>query len=369
MGLLGNDLKKGFYPTPDAVGEKLKSILDFGNEEEKNYCHRILDPCAGTGEILQKLSPRNDKVQTYAIELDDRRFSEVLEKEFSHALHSAYENVISTNDCFSLVYNNPPYNDELVTVGSTTLKRKSSMEIDFFERAHRQLMNNGIHIFVVPLDRFIPGNLTRLMVKEYKDIQLFRFDEDEYEKFNQVVFIGRKSVSDEGLNDSHEFDYFNPAVQYLNEQSLEKEDLMTITEIEQSGLKIEIPYCSKRKKVHWYSRVDYRDDYTPIHSEEGFCDFKDRLSVVNNGLNQDKLENRSKMPINNGQLGLLLVSGLVKGEFGSGPSYHIAQGSENIFDSTEIEVFEYSTKETITTKREAMFTICTEFGVKRLKNK
>lgn len=83
-------------------------------------------------------------------------------------------------------------------------------------------------------------------------------------------------------------------------------------------------------------------------------------------LDQRNPRNRPKMPISNGQLGLLLASGMVNGSFGEGEHFHLAQGSENVSIHREETVYEYETKIVETTKREAIFNIATRQGVKRL---
>lgn len=141
MARIGNDIKQGFYATPlKNVGEKILKLLDFGDENDANYYHRILDPCCGESGILNLLQGDKENIEGYGVELDQTRFEISSKYENLNIVHSPYQQIVSSNNAFDLIYNNPPYSEELNTGNRySDEKAFSQMEYDFLRRAINHL--------------------------------------------------------------------------------------------------------------------------------------------------------------------------------------------------------------------------------------
>jgi tRNA1(Val) A37 N6-methylase TrmN6 len=99
----------GYYPTPDRVAAFLASWLVSSTGPGEI---RALDPCCGTGRALdlvtQDLSP---PLRTVGVELNRERAAEA-QRILSRALHADVFKIRCTHQAFSLLFLNPPYDDD-----------------------------------------------------------------------------------------------------------------------------------------------------------------------------------------------------------------------------------------------------------------
>ena len=80
---LAAQAKGGYYPTPDRVVDLIADLIHTpnGNYYRNAETIRILDPCCGAGDALQRLAERLDRpnsmtIETYGVELHRDRAEE-----------------------------------------------------------------------------------------------------------------------------------------------------------------------------------------------------------------------------------------------------------------------------------------------------
>ena len=99
-------LKLGHYPLALAEAKRIRNYLQFPNE-----LANVLDPCAGTGAALHKLTD-GAAVRRYGVELDAYRAEEA-RKILDEVIQGSAFDTHAPVDSFSLVYLNPPYDFEI----------------------------------------------------------------------------------------------------------------------------------------------------------------------------------------------------------------------------------------------------------------
>jgi hypothetical protein len=147
----------------------------------------ILDPCAGRGDAVLQLGAglglQPDHLWT--VELDGGRSAELAQRGTNH-LWAAAQHVGCTAGAFSLLYLNPPYDDE-IGGGQRT-------ELAFLIRCTYLLRTQGVLCLVIPqrvLDRDWDDSLQRYLLQHYRDVAVLEPKERPYDEI--VVFGVRRS--------------------------------------------------------------------------------------------------------------------------------------------------------------------------------
>lgn len=355
---LGNDLAAGFYPTPLTEGKHLVQLLQM--ESERAYA--CFDPCCGEGTILRSFADemKQEGVQfhTYGVELDENRSGKAKEQ-LDVVVRSSFENMMISHDYFPLIFLNPPYNTELRTEN----KKSEKMEFNFLKRAHLYLQDGGIMVYVIPYDRFATDDISYFLAKNYEEIGLMRFgdENEEFEQFKQCVFIGRKRAATK--NETYFNDRFANFCENMSDLAFVRKHVSTLAQMV-NHKDWTIPELRHQNKLIFTSRVDYKSAYEGVGKSEGISTFKKRLNRGNGySLQEEKTDaERAKMPIASGQLGLLLITGVADGLLGEGDTLHAVRGSENVYYEHSFEQLEKTTKEVVLQKRRAKFIIATPKG-------
>lgn len=361
---IGNRIKAGFYPTPVLeVGQHLVKLFELEETQDPNLNQAWLDPCAGTGEILQYFADMHSKentVHTFGVELDAKRYEEC-KKRLDVSVRSAFEQMMISHNYFSLIYLNPPYNHEMKV---NVTEKAELMELSFLRRSHLYLKEDGILVYVVPANRFAMPEVHDFLAKNYENIGMMRFDDDNnaYEQFKQCIFIGKKRKKER--NDTYYNDKFVNFCKQMDEQDFVKKQVTPVSVLVGKKKWI-VPQTRKLDKFTFATRVDFKSSFTGISQSDGIAVFKrmTRKSKSDELLSQEKTPTEQiKMPISAGQLGLCLVTGMASGVFGEEETLHIAQGSENVYYEHIFEEKEKTTKGIVRQKRRAKFIIATPDG-------
>ena len=101
-----------------------------------------------------------------------------------HLLPSDLFQTAISNDAFSVLYLNPPYDFQ---------QEQKRVEHAFLTHCTRYLIDGGLLIFIVPRHRLTVS--ARYISSNYRDIDCLAFPQPEYEDFDQVVLSGRKRPS------------------------------------------------------------------------------------------------------------------------------------------------------------------------------
>ena len=189
--------KGGYYPTPPRVLEMIAKLLHpdrYGKgpktDGDKPVC-RLLDPCCGTGEALANIADLvtergqagGTALQTYGVELHQGRAQEAAEI-LDRILASDLFATSIANGVFSVLYLNPPYDDD---------QEDKRVEHAFLTHCTRYLAMGGILVYIVPRRRLAVS--ARYLATNYHDVRCWTFPEPESEVYDQVVLMGCRNAN------------------------------------------------------------------------------------------------------------------------------------------------------------------------------
>ncbi|RLC80227.1 MAG: hypothetical protein DRJ03_22075, partial [Chloroflexi bacterium] len=181
MARIMNAIKMGYFPTPSRVFELVSDWLVLDGEEQK---WRLLDPCCGKGEAAQLADLVGGDCETWGVELSPKRAEEAAQV-MDQVYNTGWRQTRVDRESVSLLWLNPPYDSDLDGTGRR-------LEINFLRNSATTLVNGGVLIYVVP--RHILGykDAARLLAGHFDNLVIRRFPDGEYERFKQVVVLGRK---------------------------------------------------------------------------------------------------------------------------------------------------------------------------------
>ena len=186
---LAAQAKGGYYPTPDRVVDLIAELIHTpnGNYYRNAETIRILDPCCGAGDALQRLAERLDRpnsmtIETYGVELHRDR-AEVAEKVLHRTLASDLFQTSIANGAFGLLLLNPPYDWD---------SEDKRVEHAFLTQTTRYLAESGLLVFIVPRQRL--SHSARYLSTHYGRMQCWAFPDPEREVFDQVVLFGYRKT-------------------------------------------------------------------------------------------------------------------------------------------------------------------------------
>lgn len=180
----------GYFPTAAHLVPRIARLVapHFGEGDVS-----FMDPCAGEGDAILGLMTalvKTQKHQLYAIEMEATRFDALKDKaaEISyhlnkHLIHGdAFRVTFEAGERgVSLLYLNPPYDLDRVY---------GRLEQRFLVRFTKALTLNGILLFVVPY--YALKSSAELLATEYSNIQCFKFPDEDFGIYKQVVLFAQK---------------------------------------------------------------------------------------------------------------------------------------------------------------------------------
>lgn len=351
MSQIGNKIKAGFVATPSRQGEYLRSLLHFEGEAA------ALDQTCGEGLILKQLTEAREErdfpIRTYGVELDKRR-AELAKDAIETVVQAPIESMIISNEIFSFVFLNPPYDHSMLGTGDNKTERKEYTELI---RGTRYLAPGGIMMYVIPSYRFADKKISRFLASHYEEIGITRFTDEDYADYRQCIFIGKKKKADyKELNEG----FFTFLEKMDREEFVEKE--VTPLDIMHKAKKWNVPVGVSEIPT-FYSRMQNKSEFiSAIRNNKGFEAFVKRTKPKQLEIGGEPLIN-----IAQGQMALLLASGAVNGVISEGDSLHAVQGMEIVSKVITQEKTEHSTITKRRTKRDVSIKIITPNGtVKKL---
>lgn len=186
MARLASESKGGYYPTPIDEVKRINERLTLTGQEPVN----LIDPCCGTGEALgiisQHLKTVGLQTTSYGVELEQSRaFDAAIE--LDHVIRDGYESV-RTEPHFSLLYLNPPHQDGFSERVETTFLRNLT------GRRRNILQPDGLLVYVIPQN--VLKDASGVLSSRFSDLNVYRFTDDNYSRFHQVVLFGRNQRPD-----------------------------------------------------------------------------------------------------------------------------------------------------------------------------
>ena len=211
---LAGQAKGGFYPTPTRVSDRIGGLLHaswqgMSPRFRDEHIIRVLDPCCGDGEAVQRtissmVMDRGMEYEIYGVELHKERAARSMER-FEKVLNVDFFTSMIGNESFSMLFLNPPYDED---------SEDKRVEHAFLVRATRYLQLGGVLVYIIPRRRL--GVSARYLSINYSHLQTYYFPEPEREQFDQIVVIGRKGSSSPGnasiaeKNLNHLYNYAEP---------------------------------------------------------------------------------------------------------------------------------------------------------------
>lgn len=177
---LAAQAKMGYYPSPPMVVSLISGILIRSGPGRI----RIFDPCAGEGHAIKEIEDALE-CESYGIELDTYR-GKIAQKNLTRCLITAYENSHISNQAFSLLYLNPPYD---WSVRNDEMSASERHEKIFLKDTIKYLMSGGVLVYLIPQAR-LDKTIAKILAYRFDDVRVFRFPDKEYRAFKQVVVFG-----------------------------------------------------------------------------------------------------------------------------------------------------------------------------------
>lgn len=178
----------GFFPTPPHLVPLMANMLDVA---DGTYECALADPCAGEGAAILALGTLlGVRKSYYTCEMEHGRHEALQKNLHEHHDYSSLTNALH-GDAFmielpvnrmSLLYLNPPYDID---------PQHGRLEQRFLDRFTQTMAEGGVLLFVVPFYALKASAHT--LATHYSDLKCFRFPEEDFEPYSQVVLVARKS--------------------------------------------------------------------------------------------------------------------------------------------------------------------------------
>ena len=297
MARLRSQAKMGYYPTPETVLALIKKMVKIEGDPSQ---FSVIDPCCGTGEFVRAM-PQG--VNTYGIELDRYRYHEAKKTVGHCCFGDALADLKATNNAFSCLYLNPPYDWSVNMSG-----RPERMEYRFLRATLKYLKKGGLLIFIIP-----GSTLTRcaqILSYQFKDIKVYPFPENEYKAFKQVVVFGqRRTGQDEStekkLKEIGDWPEWVP---------------LPFKRLDEAAEKVRFTLApSEEIKTFHSTRIEV-SELKRVVTQKG-AKLKDLFFI------EDTQRINTLMPLRQGHKAMLLASGFMNGEFQKDGRWYLVKGT------------------------------------------
>lgn len=331
IGHLMNNVKMGYYPTDNAHVKMIKNALIF-----PECTVNILDPCCGEGIALNVLAMGKDAV-TYGIEIDEARGKEAESRLDRVGFGSFFHSRISP-EVFHALFLNPPY---LNVIGENGTRARS--EKRFLVESMHNLMQDGVLMYIIPYYR-LTYDICRVLCDNFRDISVYRFMDEEFKKFNQIIVFGIKKNKEDG----------SELAEKLSEYAMLPDRIPVIDTLKAESYAL--PNEQKKVEVFKGAKFNLGELQRQLAKSKSINMFFEKSRI-------DAMEKRPLLPLNIGQVGLIGGSGLING-------YVDCENPHVIKGRIIKEVKKYEDKDTnmLTERRvnRMLFNILTPDGLKRL---
>lgn len=326
-----NIQKAGAYYTDLLHCSRLAQMFDWPEEEVS-----ILEPSAGNGAAVIEVTKKCTNRKIFTVELMRDAVKELKNNaNIYEALCCDFMSTKISHKAFSFCFSNPPY-----------LDNEGRMEISFLKRIEKYLTVDAVLVYVIPMHVATSLDFLEIYLSCFEPLYEFRFSEEEYSKFKQVVFIGRKKE----INVDVQRDILQS---YAERKKEEFEELPSVWTNE----KIKV-FPSLEKKITFFTAIKFDE-------EVAFEDLKKTNPHVRNlkklsiePYKEDQIGRPPTMP-NKNVLYLLSTLGCGSGRTGSAENMdeHLQRGharvEERKFEELDdkgqiVEVTQKSTKITVT---------------------
>ena len=291
-------IRMGYFPLPLSEAERIRRFLLFPDQPSS-----AIDPCVGDGVAFDAITS-GAEVLRFGIELDAYRAGQARQR-ISNVIQGNTLDVHCAVECFGLSYLNPPYD---WTLGPAEGRRTETV---FLSHTYRWLKPGGVLVFVIPGDRL--AECSQILATQFRDVRVFRLEAPECVRYKQVVVFGvrRNRREKERLTDS---DITRGRLYYA---SLARNPIQIPVLTSEPEIRYDVPISGPAQLVYRGLPLDDVEDLLPRSS--AYCQ---ALPVLFSPIKH--VEGRPPLPLHAGHLGLLAVSSLLDGIFGSAEDRHIS---------------------------------------------
>ncbi|MDD5468011.1 MAG: DUF6094 domain-containing protein [Anaerolineales bacterium] len=181
--------KGGYYPYPPHMAEATASWFI---PQPAGTRGRILDPCAGEGEIASLLG-RLLNCETLRAEPQDEAWgcelfpyrAEIAATRMDNCHSTAWESCSLTDESVTLLWLNAPYDDD-------RHGEDKRLEFAFLKSTSPKLVRGGVLAFVIPQRILGLAEVVRYLAGHYEAITVWRFPDGEYKRFKQILLLATR---------------------------------------------------------------------------------------------------------------------------------------------------------------------------------
>lgn len=341
-----NDAKMGAYYTDVGHCASIGRFLQF--PEDGEVC--CLEPSIGDGKAVLAVTGKDREerpnIKIFGVELNEDTHRDVSRNKDIHICLKAdfTTDVTISQSSFSFLFMNPPYG---------TQENGERYELVFLRKAMTYLSKGAVAVVVVA--RYMAEQ--REFLKEwcgcFSTEHLYRFREKEYERFQQVVLIGRKKERSEKTQEEED---------HLYEMVSDKEKIPVLPE-DYSGKRLMVPKSHEMNIGEFMTRVFHVEEAAQFLTGSPLQELaKERIRVSPYIIN-----NLGRPPIipSEGQMYLLAVSGAGQGLVGSEENgdLHLQRGVSKIATRSEyVEDEDGAMKEVVTSFPKISFNLIESDG-------
>lgn len=333
-----NEAKMGAYYTDTDHCEWISKILDFPNEE---VC--CLEPSIGNAEAILAVTGKNKEerknIKIFGVELNGDAYVEVRQrKEVLVCLKADFLNdVIISQHAFSFVFMNPPYGRNA---------DGERYEMMFLRKVIPYLTKEAVMVVVIPYYVASEDDFCRKWCRSFDTLHIYRFHEKEYQKYKQIVLIGRKREYESTEED-------------VKEQKMRlTEDRLQVLPTDYSGEKVSIPKSSEKNVGEFMNRIFDAEEAGKMIEKSPLQE----MILEKIWVPPYIIDNLGRPPIipSEGHMYLLAVSGAGQGLVGKeeNKDMHLQRGTSKVMKKSEIVTDEDgSQKEVVTSYPQINFNL------------
>lgn len=182
-----NEAKMGAYYTDVAHCNDIRKMFLFPDEE---VC--VLEPSIGDASAVISVTgaASNQNIKIFGVELNDEVAEQTAKNPYvTECLKADFTNGVAVQkNSFSFAFGNPPYLTERNDAGDRNVR----LERVFLDKIVNYLKIGAVLVWVIPYSAFCEMSYLRMWMRDFDTEAIYRFRESEYQKYHQIVVVGRK---------------------------------------------------------------------------------------------------------------------------------------------------------------------------------
>lgn len=312
-----NEAKMGAYYTDIDHCRYISRFFEFPEEE---VC--CLEPSIGDGKavitVTQKDTEKRAHIKIFGVEINETTYEQVsCNNEITACLRADFLNdVLISHHAFSFLFMNPPYGKQ---------EDGKRYELAFLEKIEPYLVKGAAAAVVVPIYVAKQKDFLGKWCGIFQTEHVYRFHEKEFERFQQVVLMGKKRGNEKGTQ--HEEDTLS--------DTLQNKETVPILPDNYQGERILVPKSSEANVREFMTRLFHAEEMEQVLKDSPLQNMACEVSKVPAYI----IDNLERPPIipSEGQMYLLAVSGAGQGLVGNEENgdLHLQRGVSKIVTRSE----------------------------------